>query len=99
MIREWVSTGAAGAQTQRSLGHHLLHPQILRLLVLLKPADLEDQSSLLKNRPHPQIQISNACPADSALLSQNIQAREIATEPVCDTEFCHLCYKKLKTWD
>ena len=26
-----VSTGAAGAQTQRPLEHHLLHPQILRL--------------------------------------------------------------------
>ena len=25
---------AAGARTRRSLGHHLLHPQILRLLVL-----------------------------------------------------------------
>ena len=34
----------------------LLHPQILRLLVLLKPADFEAQSSLLKNRLHEQIQ-------------------------------------------
>ena len=34
---ECVSMGAAGAQIRRSLGHHLLHPQILRLLVLLKP--------------------------------------------------------------
>ena len=33
--RECVSTGAAGAQTHRSLEHHLLHPQILGLLVLL----------------------------------------------------------------
>ena len=33
-FRECVSTGAAGAQTRRSLGHHLLHPLILRLLVL-----------------------------------------------------------------
>jgi hypothetical protein len=32
--RECVSTGAAGAQTRRSLGHHLLHRLILRLLVL-----------------------------------------------------------------
>ena len=39
--RECVSTGAAGAQTRRSLGHHLFHPQILRLLVLLKPPDFE----------------------------------------------------------
>ena len=31
-IRECVSTGAAGARTRRSLGHHLLHPLILRLL-------------------------------------------------------------------
>ena len=34
-IRECVSTGA---QTCRSLGHHLLHPLILRLLVLCAPA-------------------------------------------------------------
>ena len=34
---EYVNMGAVGAQTRRSLGHHLLHPQILRLLVLLKP--------------------------------------------------------------
>ena len=35
--RQWPNTrtGAAGAQTCRSLGHHLLHPKILRLLVLL----------------------------------------------------------------
>ena len=26
--RKCVSTGAAGAQIRRSLGHHLLHPQI-----------------------------------------------------------------------
>ena len=45
--RECVSTGAAGAHTRRSLGHHLLHPLILRLLVLCAPADFEAQSSLL----------------------------------------------------
>ena len=45
--RECVSTGAAGAQTRRSLGHHLLHPLILRLLVLCAPVDFEAQSSLL----------------------------------------------------
>jgi hypothetical protein len=39
--RECVSTGAAGARTRRSLGHHLLHPLILRLLVLSAPADFE----------------------------------------------------------
>ena len=31
---ECVRAGAAGAQTHRSLRHHLLHPQIWRLLVL-----------------------------------------------------------------
>ena len=45
--RECVSTGAAGARTRRSLGHHLLHPIILRLLVLCAPADFEAQISLL----------------------------------------------------
>ena len=35
--RECVSTGAAGAQTRRSLGHHLLHPLILRLLYYVHP--------------------------------------------------------------
>jgi hypothetical protein len=45
--RECIRIGAAGARTSRSLGHHLFHPQILRLLVLLKPADFEAQSSLL----------------------------------------------------
>ena len=49
--RECVSTDAAGAQTRRSLGHHLLHPLILRLLVLCAPADFEAQ-----------IQFPNACP-------------------------------------
>ena len=57
--------GAAGAQTHKSLGHHLLHPLILRLLVLCgASADFEAQSSLLKNGLHPQIHIPNACPAD-----------------------------------
>ena len=45
--RECVSTGAAGARTRRSLGHHLLHPLILRLLVLCAPSDFDAQSSLL----------------------------------------------------
>ena len=44
--RDWVSRVAAGAQTHRSLGHHLLHPQILRLLVLLKPARFEAKTEL-----------------------------------------------------
>ena len=39
--RECVSTGAAGARTRRSLGHHLLHPLILRLLVLCAPEEFE----------------------------------------------------------
>ena len=60
--RECVRAGAAGACTRRSLGHHLLHPLILRLLVLCAPADFEAQRSLLYNRLHPQIIISNACP-------------------------------------
>ena len=60
---ECVSTGAAGAQTRRSLGHHHLHPLILRLLVLCAPADFEAPSSLLQNRLHLKIQIPNACPA------------------------------------
>ena len=46
-IRECVRAGAAGAQTRRSLGYHLLHPLILKLLVLCAPADFETQSSLL----------------------------------------------------
>ena len=62
IIRECVSTGTAGARICRSLRHHLLHLQILSLLVPLKPADFEAQSSLLKNRLHPQIQIPTACP-------------------------------------
>ena len=36
--RECVRAGAAGARTRRSLGHQLLHPLILRLLVLCAPA-------------------------------------------------------------
>ena len=39
------AAGAAGARTRRSLGHHPLHPLILRLLVLCAPADFEAQSS------------------------------------------------------
>ena len=47
---ECVSMGAVGAQTRRSLGHHLLHPLILRLLVLcvpavLRPRALQDSNS------------------------------------------------------
>ena len=60
--RECVSTGAAGARTRRSFGHHLLHLLFLRLLVLCAPADFKVQSSLLQIRLHPQIQIFNACP-------------------------------------
>ena len=69
-LRECLSMGAAGAQTHKSLGHHLLHLQILRILVLLKPADFDAQSSLL----HPQIQIPNACPVTRRLKvdTQNI---------------------------
>ena len=46
LSRECIITGAAGARTRRSLGHHLLHPlMILRLLVLCAPADFGTQSS------------------------------------------------------
>ena len=45
--RECVSAGAAGARTRRSLGNHLLHPLILRVLVLCAHANFEAQSSLL----------------------------------------------------
>ena len=41
--KECVSMGPAGARTRRSLGHHLLHSQILMLLVLLATADFEAQ--------------------------------------------------------
>ena len=47
VCRERVSTGAAGARTRRSLGHHFLHPLFLRLLVLCALADFKVQSSLL----------------------------------------------------
>ena len=50
-IRESVSTGAAGARTRRSLGHHLLHPLILRLLVLCAPAVLRPRA--LQDAPAP----------------------------------------------
>mgnify|MGYP001367487223 CR=1 FL=1 len=39
--RECVRAGAAGSRTRRSLGHHLLHPLILRLLVLCAPGGFE----------------------------------------------------------
>jgi hypothetical protein len=44
---ECISMGEAGAQTRRSLGLRLFHLQILRLLLLLKPADFEAQSTVL----------------------------------------------------
>ena len=50
-VRECVSMGAAGAQTRRSLGHHLLHPLILRLLVLCAPVVLIPRA--LKDAPAP----------------------------------------------
>ena len=49
--RKCVSTGAAGAQTRRYLGHHLLHLLILRLLVLCAPAVL--RPSALQDAPAP----------------------------------------------
>ena len=56
--RECINKGPAGARTRRSFGHHLLHPLILRLLVLCAPADFEAHHLL-----HPQIQIPSAFPA------------------------------------
>jgi hypothetical protein len=50
-LRECVRAGAAGARTRRSLGHHLLHPLILRLLVLCAPAVLRPRS--LQDAPAP----------------------------------------------
>ena len=44
---ECISMGVAGAWTRRSLGHNLLHPRILRLNVLLAPANFEAHLSLL----------------------------------------------------
>ena len=51
LCRECFSTGAAGARTRRSLGHHLLHPLILRLLVLCAPAVLRPRA--LQDAPAP----------------------------------------------
>ena len=48
---ECVSTGAAGAQTRRSLGHHLLYPLILRLLLLCAPSVLRPRA--LQDAPAP----------------------------------------------
>ena len=49
--RECVRAGAAGARTRRSLGHHLLHPLILRLLALCAPAVLQPRA--LQDAPAP----------------------------------------------
>ena len=43
--------GAAGARTRKSLGHHILHPLILRLLVLYAPAVLRPKA--LQDAPAP----------------------------------------------
>ena len=51
LTRKCVSMGAAGARTRRSLGHHLLHPLILRLLVLCVPAVLWPRA--LQDAPAP----------------------------------------------
>ena len=49
--RECVRAGAAGARTRRTLGHHLLHPLILKPLVLCAPAVL--RSRALQDAPAP----------------------------------------------
>ena len=51
LSRECVSMGAVGARTRRSLKHHLLHPLILRLLVLCAPAVLRPRA--LQDAPAP----------------------------------------------
>ena len=45
--RECVSTGLAGARTRRSLGHHLLHPLILRPRALFDRTDCTRRSKFL----------------------------------------------------
>ena len=50
-VRECVRAGAAGARTRRSLGHHLLHPLILGLIVLCAPAVLRPRA--LQDAPAP----------------------------------------------
>ena len=50
-LRECVSAGAVGARTRRSLGHHLLHPLILRLLELCVPFVLRPRA--LQDAPAP----------------------------------------------
>ena len=49
--RECVRAGAAGSRTRRSLGHHLLHPLILRLVVLYAPTVLRPRA--LQDAPAP----------------------------------------------
>ena len=39
VVREYVSTGAACPKTHRFLGHHLLHPKILRHRALFDRTD------------------------------------------------------------
>jgi hypothetical protein len=55
-LRECASTGAVSAQTSRSLGHHLLHPQILRLLVLSIPLRRLKRSIFLCARACKEVQ-------------------------------------------
>ena len=45
--RECISTGAAGAQTCRSLGHHLLHPLILSPRAPFYRTDFSHRSKFL----------------------------------------------------
>ena len=49
-VRECVRAGAAGAQTRRSLGHQLLHPLILRLLVLMSESRRYEHPLILRPR-------------------------------------------------
>ena len=66
--RECVRAGAAGSQTRRFLGHHLLQPLILRLLVLCAPAVLRPRA--LQDAPAPADPNSQCIPCTD-LYTQN----------------------------
>ena len=76
--RECISTGAAGAQTCRSLGHYLLHLLILRLLVLCAPAALIPRA--LQDAAAPADPFPNAFPGVCPLRSENDLKRQSVTE-------------------
>ena len=65
--RECFSMGAAVARIRRSLWHHLLHPLILRLLVICALVVLRPRA--LQDAQHPQAQIPNAFPDHYSFIS------------------------------